>query len=298
MIANDPREGYDFVRVGRLIDFAVVDAFTDRPFAGNAAAVVPDAAGLSDAEMQLIAREMGLAETVFVLPSTAADVRIRWFTPKTEVSLCGHATIACFARLSELGRLPAATLRVETASGVLGVSVEGPTVWFSLPVPNFSYWRGDKKKLADAMTIPMGATAEEHPIVTDGAYVYVPVRRLEVLRGLMIREDLLRALQKDLSLAVFTAETIEPTSDWHLRFFAPALGVPEDPVTGSANGPLGVYFFQHMRSRKEEYCGEQGDFVGRPGRVRVRVAATERDVTGVSIGGTAVTVTEGRVRLG
>ena len=111
----------------RRIAIKQVDAFTTQPFTGNPAAVVTQAAGFTAAEMQAIAREMNVSETVFVLPATdpEADLQIRWFTPTTEVALCGHATIACFQALAEEGRLgaprTAGTFKVQTRSGTLPV---------------------------------------------------------------------------------------------------------------------------------------------------------------------------------
>ena len=150
------------------MEFACVDAFTTDPFQGNPAAVVLDAAALSDEKMQMLAREMNLSETVYTLPPTSAeaDIRIRGFTSTTEVPLCGHATIACFARMAELGRLPKQALRVETASGILPVVVDGKTVWFSLPLPTFSYWKCDKRRLAKALTIPESAIDDMAPALS------------------------------------------------------------------------------------------------------------------------------------
>jgi trans-2,3-dihydro-3-hydroxyanthranilate isomerase len=125
-----------------------IDAFTDAPMQGNPAGVVLHGDGLTDPMMQGIAAEMALSETAFLLPPTAtgADVRLRWFTPVNEVPLCGHATVATFhavaeERLQGTGDHPRKTLRVETRSGILPVTIDrggsGTTIHFGLPLPHF-----------------------------------------------------------------------------------------------------------------------------------------------------------------
>ncbi|MBI4419067.1 MAG: PhzF family phenazine biosynthesis protein, partial [Ignavibacteriales bacterium] len=145
----------------KRISIRHVNAFTTAAYSGNPAGVVPDARGLSEETMQLIARELAMSETAFVLPSTIkiAGLQIRWFTPATEVPLCGHATIAAFHTLAEegmYGMRQNGTYRfaVQTKSGVLRVIVEkrtrGTTIEFQLPVPAFSVSRKTPRALLQA----------------------------------------------------------------------------------------------------------------------------------------------------
>ncbi len=298
-----------------------VDAFTRHAWAGNPAGVVIDARGLSDEEMQAIAREMNLSETAFVLPPTqkGADLRIRWFTPAEEVDLCGHATIASFHALSEEGKYGMAregTYRftIETRSGLLGILVDkassGNTIQFELPLPSFRELQEGRKDILAAVGLGEEDLYPGLPAVRD-AYVYLPMRSLERLHGL--RPDL-RALENIFrprsvgGVCLFTLETVSPSSAVHSRFFAPSLGVDEDPVTGSANGPLGVYLatfvrrkgiavpFEELTDGRLEYIGEQGDAIGRPGRVTIRVVLDEDEVRRVWIAGHAVTVMDATLR--
>jgi PhzF family phenazine biosynthesis protein len=292
-----------------------VDAFTTEPFAGNPAGVVLDARGLSDAAMQNIAGELNLSETAFILPPTTkgADLQIRWFTPAIEVPLCGHATIAGFHALAQEGlhgmkRTGSYYFRLQTKSGILGIIVEkkysGTIIEFQLPVPKFRVQKHVPASLIDALGIRSADVQRDLPFVAQ-SYLYLPLKRLATIKRLQPDitplHKFLKAT-KTLGISVFTLETIEESSAIHSRFFAPEAGIVEDPVTGSANGPLGVYLYQYAIARdypvpsmllpdgRVEFIGEQGDEIGRRGRVKIRLRVTGHGVKQVSIAGEAVTM--------
>lgn len=292
-----------------------VDVFTDTPMAGNPAGVVTDASGLSDRQMQAIAREMAVSETAFVLPPSipGAAIRIRWFTPSTEVNLCGHATVAAFHALAEEemhgmtspGTYPFA---LETLSGILPVNVlkgaSATEVFLGLPLPEFARAAQYKLDVMRLLRIQIEDFDGRLPIVS-ADYLYVPVRRLHTIFSLSPNFPAITqflANRKFGGLCVFTTETIERSSSVHSRFFAPHVGIPEDPVTGSANGPLGVYLFERGELESTgsavAIVGEQGDAIGRKGRVRIHLALAGDRVESVQISGTAVTVIDGAILVG
>jgi trans-2,3-dihydro-3-hydroxyanthranilate isomerase len=289
-----------------------VDAFTIAPLFGNPAGVVVDAEPLTPVQMQLIAREMAVSETAFILPPTipAADLRIRWFTPVDEVDLCGHATIAGFHALAEDGLhgmegLGTFNFRLETRSGILPVTVEKSRdeimVLFGLPLPEFTRAGQFKLDVSRLLVVSQEDLEARMPIVMD-RYLYVPIRRLHTLYSLRPNMPALGQFlaNKGLhGLCVFTTETVDPGSSVHSRFFAPSDGIDEDPVTGSANGPLGVYLFERGEieplGSSITLIGEQGDAIGRPGRVMIHLSVTGNRVESVQIGGRAVTVLEGEI---
>lgn len=311
-----------------------VDAFTETPLTGNPAAVVVDANGLTDGEMQVIAREMAVPETAFILPASVkgADLRIRWFTPTVEVPLCGHATIASFHALAEEGLFGmshngAYHFTIETRSGVFPVTVEKGDplidVWFGLNLPTFFRAGIQKLDVVRILNISLEEFETRLPIVAD-KYLYVPIRRLHTIFALQPNVFAVSQFlsNRNLSgLCVFTTETVERSSSVHSRFFAPNMGINEDPVTGSANGPLGVYLFENgvlqeqggpqrprrtMKNSSEEptnedktlmLIGEQGDAIGRKGRVHIRLSLHGSQVKAVSIGGRAVTVFDGEMLI-
>jgi trans-2,3-dihydro-3-hydroxyanthranilate isomerase len=294
----------------------IVDAFTTKPFHGNPAGVVTEADGLTVEQMQKIAQELNLSETVFALkPSNdEADLRVRWFTPTQEVGLCGHATIALFHAFAEQGLFGLEvdedqTFLIETKSGLLTVDVEWkdflPYIKFSLPIPRFSPYPDDIKTLCGALGLSdIELSKKAKPLITDNGYCYVPVRDYDslktlepdmtVLKGLHYRHDLV-------GFVVATTDTGDTESDWHMRFFAPALGVREDPVTGSAQGPMAIYLLENgLLDRNvsfHTFRGSQGRALGRPGTVTVHMGLKQGFVDELIIAGQAVTVLDGTIRL-
>ncbi len=296
------------------ISIKQVDAFTETPLTGNPAGVVLKADGLTDRQMQMIAREMSVPETAFILPASTpgADLRIRWFTPTIEVPLCGHATVAGFHALAEdnmcgMEHPGTYSFKLETKSGILPVEVtktgKDTDVLFGLTLPEFT--RAGQYKL-DIMRI-LNITLEEFenrmPIVVSN-YLYVPIRRLHTIFSMKPNFFAMSQFlsNRNLSgLCVFTTETVDKGSHVHSRFFAPTVGINEDPVTGSANGPLGAYLFERGEVTPVDdivtIIGEQGDVIGRKGRVTIRLTVQGTQVSAVQIGGRAVTVVEGELLI-
>jgi trans-2,3-dihydro-3-hydroxyanthranilate isomerase len=300
-----------------MIKIKHINAFTSKPFDGNPAAVITKGDGLSESKMQIIAREMNLSETAFVLRPTraGADMRLRWFTPTIEVSFCGHATIASFHALAEESRFgmnqPGQySFRLETRSGILPVRIQKRSTrkaWIHVQLPrvNFSRCEVPLAKVLEALGITRRAFHPHLPVLMDNRrMLYIPLGRLSALFKMSPSFDTLGKVSEKNRLhgvCVFTTETIDQASDFHSRFFAPNYGINEDPVTGSSNGPLGAYLFQQGVLRaKNGKClaiGEQGDFMGRKGRVSVEVEVADKGIKSVRIGGEAVTLFEGDLSL-
>jgi trans-2,3-dihydro-3-hydroxyanthranilate isomerase len=301
-------------QVYRRVGIRQVDAFTDTPLSGNPAGVVVNAAGLTDQQMQLIAREVAAPETAFILPSThpSAHLRIRWFTPQTEVAICGHATVAGFHALAEEGlagmKQPGHyEFILETKSGNLPVAVEksahGAEVFLGLPVPNFARAGQYKLDVMRILNISIDEFENRMPIMMTDA-LFVPIRRLHTLFSMkpnfFSMTQFLKA-RNLIGISVFTTETVDRRSAVHSRFFAPAVGIDEDPVTGSINGPIGVYLYEHgildRTAPMLSVVGEQGDVIGRRGRVTIQLRAEGGKVASVHIGGRAVTIFSGEMLI-
>ncbi len=300
----------------REIPIKRVDSFTLTPFAGNPAGVIADASAIGEELYLPIAREMAASETAFVLPPTAgaaADIRLRWFTPAAEVPLCGHATVAAFHVLAEEGAhglaAPGAhSFRMECQAGILAVRVDLPeagpvSVTLSLPVPRLERITAPAEAMARLLAIEINDFDLSLPPQRSQHYGVFPIRSLRALKAMRPDFDALQQWGRELGLfgfIFFTKETVEPESDVHLRFFAPGVGVAEDPVTGSAHGPLGAYLFRHGLVRGEGplvYAAEQGDGLHRPGRLRVTLDARAGAISCISITGQAVTVFSGALLL-
>lgn len=292
-----------------VIRIKQVDAFTRTPFSGNPAGIVLDADHLDSKTMQKIANEMNLSETAFILKPTSpeADLKIRWFTPSQEVGLCGHATIAAFHVLAEEGRYDleigeAQSFVLETKSGNLMVDVEWlnhhPYIKFALPIPKFFPYPGDITSLCGALGISEVELSQKvRPMITDTNYCFIPITHFDSLKTIDPNSTLLAKLDELYDLkgfAVVTMDTGDKNIDWHMRFFAPGLGVFEDPVTGSANGPMAAYLYLNglVDTTKNyfEFKAEQGHFVNRTGLVDVVLKTDEKGIKEIQICGEAVTV--------
>ncbi len=280
----------------------LVDAFTTEPLSGNAAGVVPDADGLVDEQLQAIARELNASETAFLFSSEEADRRVRYFTPTEEVDLCGHATVAAHAWLAETGALSDGAHTVETNIGVLEVEIEDGTVWMTQDVSDVTPVEASYDRVASALGIDDAALSDigaDLPLATASTglrFLVVPVNFLSAVSTADPDFDAITALTNEFDVTgvyAFTFDTLSGDSTLHGRMFAPAVGVTEDPVTGTASGAVGAYLREVDAFEGEipdEMVFEQGHFVDRPGRVRVR-ARTDP----VSIGGRAVTAVDGSI---
>jgi predicted PhzF superfamily epimerase YddE/YHI9 len=256
--------------------FFQVDAFTDKPFGGNPAAVCLLPAARDATWMQLVAREMNLAETAFLV-RRGAEFDLRWFTPSTEVDLCGHATIASAHILWEEGVVPAgAAARFHTRSGLLAAAREQDWIWLDLPSKPLT-----AVKAPAGLTAALGA-AVRYTGTNDLGYLVAEVDSERVVREL--RPDSGRIAALPVRGIVVTSRGSVAGRDFVSRFFAPALGVPEDPVTGSSHCSLAPFWAERLG--RTELCGYQVSERG--GEVRIRSSGDR-----VHVGGQAVTVMTG-----
>lgn len=292
-----------------------VDAFTSERFAGNPAGVVSNADGLIETQMQAIARELRNSETAFVFPPTTADhdVRIRFFTPTTEVPSCGHATSAAhYVRALEL-QLPTCTVMQKIGIGILPVEIQKQddqyrivmtqgSIEFSPPLP---------EEPRNAVIAALGLSETDlNPrcpvqIVSTGhSKVLIGINRRDTLNSIQPNLARLAELSSIIGCNGYFVFTLDPDSVGVFargRMFAPAIGIPEDPVTGNANGPLGAYLVKHRLARTDwdtlRFSAAQGEAIGRPGAIDVEVLIASGDPVRVKVGGRAIVVFQTEIRL-
>lgn len=306
----------------RTYRFLQVDVFTDRPFGGNPLAVFPQAEGLTAAEMQQIAREMNLSETTFVLPPDAAgaDFKVRIFTPAKELPFAGHPVVGTHWVLAHLGRVtlqePLTTVQLELGVGVLPASLhvvegEARSVVMTQGRPELLGVVDDLSGLAAGLGLPVEAissTPWPAQVVSTGVpQLMVPVRSLAEVKALDpggLNTTALNRVCRDVGtecVMVFTTEVENPNATVHVRMFAPLLGVPEDPATGSANGALGAYLVWHgvvpLDQPTVRIVSEQGSEIGRPSTLYVEVDHEQGQPHTVRVGGEVVLVGEGVLRF-
>jgi PhzF family phenazine biosynthesis protein len=285
----------------KLSDVYQIDAFTKQPFQGNSAAVVLND-DLNKDEMQQIAKEMNLSETAFISNSDKSDFNLRWFTPTVEVKLCGHATIASIHYLKERGIISdKSEFTFTTRSGTLTCKSEGDLYFMQLPILKLEEFKGDKTEILIALGIDEAELNVSYPsILVEGGYLYIYLEKIETLKSLNPDYKKLYGISNGKNVfsvvTVFTTETFEPENHAHLRFFAPYFGIDEDPVTGSANGPLLMVMrklglLEHNTENKI-FTFEQGDIMGRKGRIKVTYSPLKDELY---IAGNAVTVFKGEL---
>ncbi len=258
------------------LQYSVVDAFADRPFAGNPAAVYLLPAWRDDRWLQLVAREMNLSETAF-LAQNADGFDLRWFTPAVEVDLCGHATLASAHVLWTQGHSDASELRFATRSGTLKASRLGGQIELDFPATS-----AVPAEPAPNLLEALGAKAV---FVGRNKFDYlVEVESESVLRGLT--PDFTRLKTLGVRGVIVTSRSADPAFDFLSRFFAPGAGVDEDPVTGSAHCCLAPYWGRRLGkdAMRAYQASPRGGIVG------VRVAGDR-----VILGGTAVMVARGEL---
>ena len=285
----------------KKINIYQIDAFTDKVFGGNPAGVTFEN-NLSKEEMQLIAKEMNLPETAFLSKSDKADYNLRWFTPVVEVELCGHATIGSLHFLNENNLLKdRQEITFNTLSGILKCRFEDGKYFMQIPVYSMNEFTGNPEEILDALGGDKSEFDNNTPLILlENKYLYININSLKALHSL--KPDFktlsnLTATKNEFScLAVYTLEKVDKESFVHSRFFAPFYGIDEDPVTGSMNGPLLTVLihagFIKNDGKKLSYTFEQGDVLGRKGRVGVTFSSATNEIY---ISGKAVTVLKGEL---
>jgi len=295
----------------RALEVVLVDAFTSTPFTGNPAAVVPDARGLDEAAMRVVAAEMARPATAFLQPAAAGGDRgVRWFSPAgVELTLCGHGTVAAAHVLAARGEAPRGQLSFVSPRHRLAIVLEGSvasrTAWFEPECPRWAPERGDLAPFLGALGLPASAVAGwAPPARTSEQDLLIPVAALEALRALAPDLASLGRLARDRGIrgVVLTArETREPGALTHTRNFIPHLGIPEDPATGSSHAAIGVWLWETgglgVTDGVARFRAEQGDFLGRPGRIAIEVHGAPGRASRVRVGGQAVIMLTGALSL-
>lgn len=285
-----------------------VDAFTKELFEGNPAGVVVAADGLSDSEMQMIARELNNSETAFILSPDSADhdLWIRYFTPETEVPLCGHATIAAHYVRAVTELLESQSLLQKTGAGILPLEIRRDNAGYEIIMTQGALEFSDPLLTEDKMELLSALGLGDKDLDMRCPVQIVSAGHSKVMLGITSRQRLNQLTPNNEALVqlsakincngyfVFTFDS-DDESLTHGRMFAPAIGIPEDPVTGNANGPLGGYLVQnnlvdHEEDGVFEFLGRQGEAIGRPGVVRVMVDVAGGRPIRTRIGGRAVMV--------
>jgi trans-2,3-dihydro-3-hydroxyanthranilate isomerase len=312
--------GLDCMKKARYVR---VDVFANKPFGGNPLAVFPDAKRLTTAEMQLLASEMNLSETTFVVPPTpgsGADFRVRIFVPDMEIPYAGHPTIGTFYVLAKEGRIklrsPMTTVKMEVKAGVMPVEIYSSKGVISRIVtvqnkPEFGPVIKDTGLIADALSLPESdLRLDEAPpqyVSTGLPWILVPVKTRKAVEkasgNAAVFADLRKKLPNNIAdLYVTCLDPVDAKSTTHSRGLSlVSRNVVEDPATGSASGCLGAFLVEKRLipvGRVTKITNEQGYEIGRPSKIAIEVrTASGGGIESVRVGGSVVHMMDGTAYL-
>jgi len=272
-----------------------IDVFTDTPYAGNQLAVFPNGSGLSAEQMQNLAKEINYPETTFVFDAdkSKADFAVRIFTVSRELPFAGHPTLGTAYSIWELFSIwtdKKNVLRLETKVGVIPLQKQEDAIWMTQNEPEFFDQHTDRQQIADLFDLSADEITEELPVEevsTGNRMLIIPVKTLDAMQRAQGNVGNLRKFFDKTLIGpyLFSLETVNPGAKVHTRFFAPHIGILEDPATGSAAGPLTAYLLKHNVFGNEfEIVNEQGIEMGRPSKILMRGRKKDNKYT-VQIGG-------------
>jgi trans-2,3-dihydro-3-hydroxyanthranilate isomerase len=296
-----------------MLEFHTLDVFTDRPFAGNPLAVVLGADGLTTGQMQVIAREFNLSETIFVMAprDPAHSARVRIFFPTAEIPFAGHPTVGCAIHLATAAAGPGDFTRdlvLEEEAGLVPVTVTraGTRVEAEFAAPVLPHAAAGRV-LADLLAPALGLTPADigfgshAPAVWQGgpAFLYVPVASLRALAAARPIQPHWDAVTQAAGVDSLYLYTRGADCDFRARMFSPTAGIPEDPATGSASAILAAQLRAAgaLTGGEDRFHLRQGVEMGRPSDIHLTVRQSGGAITAVRIRGSAVPVSQGRIAI-
>lgn len=298
--------------------YYTTDVFSDRSFGGNQLAVFPDGRGLESAQMQAVAREFNISETVFVFPpeDSANTRRLRIFTPAAELPFAGHPTVGTAVVLAAIGELALEANPVnivfEEGAGPVDVAiklVDGKPVRAKLTAPRLPVFGPpppSSSELAAMLSLTesdlLGADNAPQAVSCGTQFLFVPLRDRQAVARARLKRELWEPLLSSYwapSVFIFSYDAELPSSDLHARMFAPDLGVAEDPATGSAVAALGGYLGVRGNADKDyaRWIIEQGFEMQRPSVLELEIFKQDGEITKIQVGGAAVLVSEGSMEI-
>ena len=291
----------------RSYRYRVVDVFTKEPLEGNALAVFPDSSGIDDATMQKIAKELHLAETTFVASPTRADcaARVRIFTPAREMPFAGHPTVGTSFVMLDEGMVPKNSQKFVLEEGVGPVPVrvetgDRPMIWLRTPPIEFGRCYRTSA-CAEALGLDEGDLLEAVPQIVSAANpaVFVALKDRSAVDRAWLDVRGLRTLQSESKESLFVFVFSLTSQGVYSRMFAPDHGVPEDPATGSATGPLAAFMMNRglvSNASGTRFVSEQGTKMGRRSFLHVLING-ENGSEGIEVGGHVTSVVEATLTL-
>lgn len=248
------------------VEVQILNAFVDNETGGNPAGVVLDADKLTSEQKLKVAAKVGLSETAFVSRSKLADFKLDFFTPTRQIPHCGHATIAAFSYLSQLGRIESAYTSKETIDGNRQILLQGGLAFMEQTPPVYSDIQFRKDKVLESLDLKETDLISNAPVLivnTGNSFAIIPVASSEILRNIKPDFEMIAQISEEFSLIGYYVFCIQ-TDNANTRMFAPRYGIKEEAGTGMAAGPLACYLHDLLSIKKERFFIQQGWFMKEP----------------------------------
>ena len=282
----------------KTVEVQILNAFVDNDAGGNPAGVVLDADDLTKVQKKKIAAALGLSETAFVSSSAIADFKLDFFTPNKQIAHCGHATIATFSYLSQLGKIPNPATSKETIDGIRKVNVNNGLAFMEQNAPSYTDVSHKKQAILASLSLQEEELLEGAEIAmvnTGNSFFVIPVANVEILKNIQPNFDLINQLSEAFDLIgyyVFAQDSTEQDKDVTTRMFAPRYGIEEEAATGMAAGPLACYLYDQLEVKKDRFLIQQGKFMEVPSLslIMVDLEIKEGKIVGLMAGGKGISV--------
>lgn len=272
------------------IEVKVINGFVDQDKGGNPAGVVLDADRYTDVQKQKIASLVGLSETAFVSRSSVADFKLDFFTPTRQIPHCGHATVAVFSHLSQIGLIRAKNSSKETIDGIRKIIIDGDLAFMEQLRPRYQEFSDQDKQ---AITKSIGANPRQVTdakiVDTGNSFAVIQLDGLETLQNLQPDFEAIKAISDQFELIGYYVFALKPNDERiaAARMFAPSYGINEEAATGMAAGPLGCYLYDFLHIERQNYLIEQGTFMEQPSPslLTVQLQTENREIRNLMVGG-------------
>lgn len=280
----------------KKIKVHILNAFATNDSGGNPAGVVLDADDLSDNEKLQIAAKVGLSETAFVSKSTVADFKLDFFTPTMQIAHCGHATIAAFSYLKQIGKIETKDTSKETIDGNRKIKIEGENAFMEQTRPSYTEIQDYEAAVLESLGLVQSDVVSDTPILltnTGNSFVIVPVKSKKILKAIIPDFQAISNVSDSLDLIgyyVFTTDDNSVESDAQARMFAPRYGIEEESGTGMAAGPLASYLYDIQGIKKTKFLISQGHYmkIPSPSLIEVDLLLENEKVAGLMAGGKGI----------
>ncbi|AXT58188.1 PhzF family phenazine biosynthesis protein [Aquimarina sp. AD1] len=277
----------------KIVIVQVLNAFAENGKGGNPAGVVLNADELSDKNKLEVSKKVGLSETAFVSKSKTEDYKLDFFTPTKQIAHCGHATVATFSYLKQIGLLKNDSSSKETIDGRRKIEIIGDLAFMEQLVPKYTDVNNEESIILKSLGLKKKDLIPNAPIKlvnTGNSFILIPVKNNEILKNIIPKFDLISDVSDKFDLIGYYVFSTDTKSDATSRMFAPSYGILEESGTGMAAGPLACYLFDILKIKKKTFHIQQGKYMKEPSSsmIIVKLQINEGEIKNLMAGGKGI----------